>query len=200
MRRVYVILAVLLVTGAAVIALQDGGFVKYRLRGGAVAASPSLLMDVQQLLGLRDFHSQLGQDKWILGEVHLSWPSSQVQLSFPQLDRSFSQRFRVFAGRIGQSVKRRENLIGEYRSGHHCRGFGSDWDSRFGIDPPRGPGREKLEIALLRRDRGPYAALRVGEQHERGKELYFMPKRDVGGFYHEGMRENIFAVVRDGPL
>lgn len=64
------VLTVLLAAGAVVIALRDGGFVEYRLRDGSVAASPSFPMDVQQLLGLRDFHSQLGQDKWVLGEVH----------------------------------------------------------------------------------------------------------------------------------
>lgn len=69
-RKAFVLLTVLLIAVVAAIALSDGGFVKYRLRNGSTAASPSLLMDVSQLLGLRDFNSQLGQDKWILGEVH----------------------------------------------------------------------------------------------------------------------------------
>ena len=41
----------------------------YRVESGATVRSPSLHLDLRETFGLQDFHSQLGQDKWILGVV-----------------------------------------------------------------------------------------------------------------------------------
>ena len=44
----------------------------YHVPGGGVpmVRSPSLRLDLRQALGLQDFYSQLGQDKWVVGIVY----------------------------------------------------------------------------------------------------------------------------------
>jgi len=47
-----------------------GRITGYHVEGAPLIRSPSLLLDFKQALGLQAFHSQLGQDKWILGSVY----------------------------------------------------------------------------------------------------------------------------------
>lgn len=71
-RRRVVFAAGLLATallGAAFLEYRNGYVSGYHLPGAPLVRSPSLRLDLEQLLGLQQFHSQLGQDKWIVGRV-----------------------------------------------------------------------------------------------------------------------------------
>lgn len=63
------LLVVALLAGAAWLA-SGAWRVRYELRDGSTALSPSPLLDLKERLGLQHFYSQIGQDKWILGEVY----------------------------------------------------------------------------------------------------------------------------------
>ncbi len=68
------IIAGLVAAAAALFLLEYrmGYITGYRVPGGGVpmVRSPSLRLDLRQALGLQDFYSQLGQDKWIVGNVY----------------------------------------------------------------------------------------------------------------------------------
>jgi hypothetical protein len=68
-RRRIAIAAVALVALLLAVEVRLGLVTGYRIPGHPVARSPSLWLELRELLGLQDFYSQLGQDKWILGEV-----------------------------------------------------------------------------------------------------------------------------------
>jgi hypothetical protein len=68
--RIALALLAALALGIAAYLASGALAVRYELRDGSSARSPSLRLDLEERLGLRTFHSQLGQDKWILGVVY----------------------------------------------------------------------------------------------------------------------------------
>lgn len=57
------------IAGAVVLEYKNGYVTGYHPGGFPMARSPSLYLDLKEVLGLQTFYSQLGQDKWILGKV-----------------------------------------------------------------------------------------------------------------------------------
>jgi len=55
---------------AGVVEYRVGYVTGYQPPGGyPLVRSPSLLLDLRELVGLQEFYSQLGQDKWVLGKA-----------------------------------------------------------------------------------------------------------------------------------
>ena len=66
-RGLAIVLAVLLAMGAAYVYLEM--HFAYRAPGFPLAATPSLTLEFKEALGWQQFHSQFGQDKWIMACV-----------------------------------------------------------------------------------------------------------------------------------
>jgi FkbM family methyltransferase len=62
-------LVVVLLAGLGLLEYRNGYITGYPALRVPLVRSPSLALDLKQLFGLQDFHSQLGQDKWIIGKV-----------------------------------------------------------------------------------------------------------------------------------
>ena len=73
LKKIAILLLGLLLLGAtagAAIEYRYGYVTAYHPGDGyPMVRSPSLLMDLKEVLGLQRFYSQLGQDKWVLGKV-----------------------------------------------------------------------------------------------------------------------------------
>ena len=76
MKRVRTVVATLLLVSlvlaaaAAAVEYKFGYVTGYQPPGGyPMVRSPSLLLDLKELIGLQEFYSQLGQDKWVLGKI-----------------------------------------------------------------------------------------------------------------------------------
>jgi FkbM family methyltransferase len=62
-------LVVAISAGVGFLEYRNGYVTGYRAPGAPLVRSPSLALDLKQLIGLQRFYSQLGQDKWIIGKV-----------------------------------------------------------------------------------------------------------------------------------
>ena len=78
MERVGTKMITLLLLASLVLAAAAGAAAEHRFGyvtgyqppgGYPMVRSPSLLLDLRELVGLQNFYSQLGQDKWVLGQV-----------------------------------------------------------------------------------------------------------------------------------